>query len=125
MQGTKGALRADRSRKYARKMNNAQLPSEGRGLGETAPKSGQRAVSDGSRNDARKVDRGQLPIADKFEVEEFHCLACTEFIGSVVTDLYDVTGFIPTNEDRLRLLHLPAIFLNGANWIVVYERSFE
>ena len=55
------------------------------------------------KGDARKMHRGQLPISHPFEVEEFHCFACTEFIGSVVTDLDDVTGFISTEEDRLRL----------------------
>ena len=79
------------------------------------------------KEDARKGHGGhnaQLPISHPFEVEEFHCFACTEFIGSVVTYLYDVTGFVSTEKDRLRLLHLPAVLLNGANWIVVYERSF-
>ena len=76
------------------------------------------------KGDALKMNNAQLPIANPFEVEEFHCLACAELVGSVVTYLYDVAGFISTEEDRLGLLHLPAIFLNGANWIVVYERSF-
>ena len=65
-----------------------------------------------------------LPISNPFEVKEIHCLACAEFVGTIVADLDDVTGFVSTEEDRLRLLHLPAIFLKGANWIVVYERSF-
>ena len=58
------------------------------------------------KEDARKGHGGhnaQLPISHPFEVEEFHCFACTEFIGSVVTDLYDVTGFVSTEENRLRL----------------------
>ena len=77
----------------------------------------------GSGRQPRKVDSG-LPISHPFKVEEIHCFACAELVGSVVTYLYDVAGFISTEEDRLGLLHLPAIFLNGANWIVVYERSF-
>ena len=76
------------------------------------------------KGDARKMNNAQLPIANPFEVEEFHCLACAELVGAFVTDLDDVAGFISTEEDRLRLLHLPAVLLNGANWIVVYERSF-
>ena len=77
----------------------------------------------------RKEQRGcaknaQLPITNPFEVEEIHGLACAELVGAVVTDLDDVAGFVSTEEVRLRLLHLPAVLLNGANWIVVYERSF-
>ena len=56
----------------------------------------------GSRNDARKMHRG-LPIAHPFEVEQIHGGTSTEFVGSVVTDLDDVTGFVSTEEDRLRL----------------------
>ena len=55
------------------------------------------------KEDARKMHRGQLPIAHPFEVEEFHCFACAEFIGSVVADLDYVAGFISSKEDRLRL----------------------
>ena len=72
-----------------------------------------------------------LPIANPFEVELLHFFLGADEEATVVAHLdeRDAKGtefvlILTGEEGGLGLLHLPAVLLNGANWIVVYERSF-
>ena len=84
----------------------------------------------GSGRQPRKVDSG-LPISHPFKVELLHFFLGADEEATVVAHLdeRDAKGtefvlILTGEEGGLGLLHLPAVLLNGANWIVVYERSF-